>query len=281
MSDRRVVGVCQAIVRSLPLVRGGAAWINRGPLPLDQTSMEAVLQALQKYWVGQRGHYLRVAPPLYAVDPDVPHGYRFTAVRGWSSARVNLEAEVVELRKRLHQKWRNCLNKAERFELTVAISSEHRAFERFIDGYRRMLEEKDLVTSVTPELLLRLQALLPEDRRMHVLRADAAAGRTVGMMLVVRYGQTGEYLAGTIEDEGRAMNAGHLLLWNALIHLKSSGCRWFDLGGADPERTPQGILHFKEGIGGEPYSLIREIESDDGRWITRAIGARVRRQRGN
>jgi lipid II:glycine glycyltransferase (peptidoglycan interpeptide bridge formation enzyme) len=279
-----VVGSCQALARRVPIFRGGAVWINRGPLTTrddpDGSLMSEMLSTLREYWVGQRGFYLRIAPLLRADRASaLPEGYESTGARGWSSSRVDLRQAVDDLRRGLHQKWRNCLNKAERLPLTVTASTEPVDFAAFLRDYESFILEKDFTTSVTPELLRRLQGLLPPERRMVVVRATAADGRAMGMILIALYGKAGEYLAGSVRDEGRAMNAGHLLLWNAVLYLKDRGSETLDLGGMDPELTPKGILHFKEGIGGEPYRLINELESDDGRLISRVVAARVRRRR--
>lgn len=279
-----VVGFCQAMVRRVPVVRGGAVWINRGPLTTrddpNGSLMTEMLSTLRRYWVGQRGFYLRIAPVL---PPDgasaLPDGYESTAARGWCSSRVDLRLEVEDLRRGLNQKWRNCLNKAERLLPAVTASTESADFAAFLQDYQNFIREKGFTTSVTPELLRRLQGLLPPERRMVVIRAAAADGRDMGMILIALYGKTGEYLAGTVRDEGRAMNAGHLLLWNAVLHLKDHGADTFDLGGMDPELTPKGIFHFKEGLGGVSYRLTGEWESHDGGLISRIVAARVRHQR--
>jgi Acetyltransferase (GNAT) domain len=280
-----LVGCCQALVRLVPFVRGGAVWINRGPLPIaddpDGWLMSEMLATLKKYWVDQRGCYLRIAPRMLAgVDgAAVPAGYALTTSRGWSSSRVDLRMPVEELRHGLNQRWRRCLKKAEQLSLRVTASTESRDFADFVIDHERFIQEKDFKTSVTPLLLRRLQALLPLQRRMVVIRAAAAENGPMGAILIARYGRTGEYLAGIVRDEGRSMYAGHLLMWNAMLYLKNLGFDAFDLGGLDPDLTPTGIFDFKEGVGGTPYRLIGEWESHDGRLISRVVAARVHRQR--
>ena len=65
----RRLGVFQALLRALPLgLPGGLAWVNRGPLATGAEGTgemtAAMLGALARHYVGERRHYLLVAPPL-------------------------------------------------------------------------------------------------------------------------------------------------------------------------------------------------------------------------
>jgi lipid II:glycine glycyltransferase (peptidoglycan interpeptide bridge formation enzyme) len=42
----------------------------------------------------------------------------------------------------------------------------------------------------------------------------------------------------------------YLLQWRMMQWLRQRGCRWYDLGGINPQRNP-GVYHFKSGFGGQ------------------------------
>ena len=92
----------------------------------------------------------------------------------------------------------------------------------------------------------------------------------LGSILIATYGNSAEYLAGAVNEHGKQVNAGQFLLWNALCAMKNKGFEWFDLGGADPQKTPAGIMHFKQGLNGLPYQLVGEYEMAQG-WIAKLI----------
>ena len=284
------VGMVQALVRPLPLgLPGGLVWINRGPLwrPMegnadDPARYGALMAALRRHYVLGRSMYLRLAPPL--AEGDLPRdavtaaGFAPTATPGWASAILDLSPPVDDLRKGLKQKWRNCLNKAERSDLAVEAGCGDDLFAVFLDGHRQLTAKGDFSTSVTAESLAALQALLPGGGRMTAFLAyhgDAP----VASVLMARYGDTGEYLAGNVGSEGRRLNAGQLLLWRAVCTMKETGCRRFDLGGLDPDLTPAGIRHFKEGLSGTPYRLTPEVEATGGGLVGRLVRWRVERAR--
>lgn len=288
LNEERIIGAFQALVRTIPGLHRGLVWINRGPLwerdsNANSSLLLRMIEELRRYWVDQRHMYLRVAPSSREGQVEAKSfqeiGYRLDeSLSGWASARVDLSQPVGTLRGQLQQKWRNCLNKAEKLGLVVESGSGTLLFEDFLAAYSRMLADRRYHSSVTPALLSCLQALLPPERKLWVLVARQGE-HALGGVLIARYGEAAEYLAGSVNEDGRRLNAGQLLLWRALCEMKDRGYRWFDLGGMDPERTPSGIFHFKAGVGGTPHRLIGEIEAHDGSWISRILRSRVHHAR--
>ena len=262
--DGGEVAAAQVLLRAVPVVGGGLAWVSRGPLAPDAEA----LAALRRHFVEERGLYLRVAPPA-SVAIAVP-GFRPAGATGWSSAVVDLAQDPAALRANLEQKWRNGLNKAERSGARI----ENGALEAFLVEYRGFVAGRGFDTTVTPELLAALGRHMP----LVVFRA-VRDGTSLGSALIARYGATAEYLAGTLLDEGRAHNAGQLLLWHAMTAMKSAGAGRFDVGGMDAVLTPKGIYDFKAGLGGTTYRHADELEADDGGMRARLVRWRVRQAR--
>jgi hypothetical protein len=279
-----VVGAVQAAVRAIPGLGGGLVWINRGPLwrqsgDGNDGALMKMLEELRNYWVDGRGMYLRIALPLRdeEVQPEVldGSGYLPSGSPGWASGKLDLSLPLVALRGRLRQRWRSYISCAERLGMSASFSTAAESFEEFLRAYRRLLEERKFKTSVTPALLSRLQALLPEERKLVVCTAEWQ-GQLLGRVLIARYGDTAEYLAGTIEEAGKGAHAGLFLLWQAVREMKRRGYRWFDLGGMNPQATPSGIFQFKAGFRPILYQLTGELEAHDGGWRSRLVRKCIR-----
>lgn len=262
--DGREVAVAQVLVRGLPIVGGGLAWVGRGPLAPSAD----VLVALRKHYVDGRGLYLRVAPPVSGLL-EVP-GFRVTDTPGWASATIDLRRDLAALRAALDQKWRNGLNKAERSGARV----ERGTLDGFLSEYRDFVAARGFSTTVTPELLAALGRHMP----LVIYRATLD-GTPLGSALIARYGDGAEYLAGTLLDAGRAYNAGQFLLWRAMEEMKQGNVARFDVGGMDELLTPKGIYDFKFGLGGTPYRYANELEADDGGLRARMVRWRIQRAR--
>lgn len=283
----RVIGAAQVMVRKLPVIGGGLAWLSRGPLWRRSDAEPAsvlgqVLQALRRHYAEDRGLYFRVAPPVPENDPAcavfASAGFGSTSALGWASAILDLAPAETDLRAGLRQKWRNSLNKAERLGVAIEYGTDDRGFTFCLDDYRELLAARGFETGVTPELLSDLQSALPEDRKLVHYRARHE-GRIVGFAVMARYGERCEYLIGNIDDAGRRAGAGQLLLWRAVCDMKARGHAAFDLGGMDRERTAPGIFRFKDGLGGTSYRLAPEIEASSTGLRDRLVRWRVTRAR--
>ena len=82
----------------------------------------------------------------------------------------------------------------------------------------------------------------------------------LGLVVTVQSGDTALYLIASTTEHGRKMQANSVLLWQAILHAKSNGCNWFDIGGLS-EITPKGIAEFKQGLNAKPYKLAGEWRS--------------------
>ncbi|MEE8393457.1 MAG: GNAT family N-acetyltransferase, partial [Rhodospirillales bacterium] len=277
-------GAFQALIRPMPgPLPGGLAWINRGPLwrrrnndggSGDKAKLAAMITRLSGHYAGERGMYLRIAPPVEAGSAAAVAALDCamveTSVPGWASARLDLRAPLDEIRSNLKSKWRGHLNKGERAAMEVRSGSGPELFETFLDHHRGLIVDRGFDTSLTPDLLGAMQELLAEDSKMTVFLAYKD-NELLGSVLIARYGDTAEYLAGNTTDDGRRNSAGQVLLWRALAEMKDRGCAALDLSGMDEVLTPRGIYQFKEGLSGVPYRLVPELEAGGGGIMGRLV----------
>ena len=291
LQENKIVAATQGLMRTIPFLNRGLVWINRAPLwrklKEDGNSIQlaGMLQELRRYWVEEKKMYLRIAPPILDDEESglilTKAGFAFcNPSLKWTSARIDLTKTEEELRKGLKQKWRNCLNKAERLGLSFEFGVSPWLMEELVDEYRKMFQSKNLKSTVSPEFIKTLQNLLPDEKKMWVFTGIYNSER-LGSILIAPYGDTCEYLVGAVNEIGKKYNTGQFLLWHAICEMKKLGYKWFDVGGADPEGTPPGILHFKEGMGGKPYKLVGELEAYKRSFFTEAIRWRVNRVVGN
>ncbi len=282
------IGAAQAMIRTIPLLNRGLVWINRAPLLKNKDMLHSdiyvdILKELKRYWVDEKKMYLRIAPPLMAFESSCElfkeAGFlRASKKDGWASEIVDLSRSLEDLRKGLKQKWRNCLNKAERLEVTCELGSSATLMEEMLADYNMLMQNKGFNTSVTPELITALQNLLPNSRKM-VIFAGRQKGIKLGSILIATYGNTCMYLIGATNNIGRKANANYYLIWKAICEMKERGYKWFDVGGAHSRNTPRGILHFKRGLCGKPYQLMGEVEAYRGGFINKMIRKRIETSR--
>jgi len=281
--DGRLIGAAQVFVRPLPLgLPGGLAWVNRGPLwhqgVLDKNAelklALSMLAVLRRHYVEKAGLYLRIAssiPEEFSGEGDLMNsGIKPTGVSGWASAKLDLTSSIEEIRAGLRANWRGHLNKAERSGIEVKSGDDRRLFQTFVENHQELLKERGFKTSMTPELLNALQDSFQEDRKMRVY-LGYMNNALVASLLMVRYGDTCEYLAGNLAPAGRKFGTGQLLLWQALVDMKYFGCKLLDVSGMDPVSTPKGIYDFKSGLNPEFYRLSNELEGVGKNLLSRLV----------
>ena len=73
-------------------------------------------------------------------------------------------------------------------------------------------------------------------------------------MMFLIHGEAATYQVGWTSDQGRELNAHHLILWRAVEELRERGVRVLDLGGVNTIRSA-GVARFKMRTGGKVLTL--------------------------
>jgi lipid II:glycine glycyltransferase (peptidoglycan interpeptide bridge formation enzyme) len=153
-----------------------------------------------------------------------------------------------ELRRNMDQKWRNCLNKAEKNGLEVVAGDGDDLFAEFISLYREMLTRKNFHEPNNILEFRTAQSDLPREYKMEVFICRSPEGSAGGVILGVG-GDTALYLFGATNRTGMANKAAYLLQWKALGWMKDRGYRYYNLNGINALTNP-GTYHFKIGLAG-------------------------------
>lgn len=267
--DGQILGAAQLRIARLPLLPAGIAYLRWGPLchrkdgELNPTTIVQMLDHLRDEYCRRRNLTLQVIPNADLGDergaayeqaltqanlrPDPDGGSYRTVV-------VDLSPTVEALRKRLDQKWRNQLNRAEKNSLVLEVSDGPAAYREFMRLYQPMLERKQFKTSVDVDEFERVQTILSGSMRMQTFLARKD-GECIGAVVCSLIGERAIYLLGATNEKARELKAAYFLQWQAMLWLKDHGACEYDLGGIDPEANPGGY-HFKSGFGGKEVTQL-------------------------
>jgi lipid II:glycine glycyltransferase (peptidoglycan interpeptide bridge formation enzyme) len=263
--DGDVVGLVSVRVKQLagsvgiayasggPLVRH---WADGDDLSPGRRRLTAVLRVLTAEYALRRRLVLRIvpspAPPDWAdVQRQVFEAAGFAPTTRMPRQRtiiVDLDVEPEQLRASFAQKWRNCLNRAEREPLRIRADRSTQLLDNFLPLHDELVARKGFIPGLPAAFFVDVQRRLPLHSRFHVALADAADTLAAGHVTAI-VGDTAVYVLGASNEEGRRRKAAYLLQWHAMAAARAAGCRWYDLGGIDPAANPDGY-HFKRGIGG-------------------------------
>ena len=255
----------------IPSTNLGIAYVRWGPLWRrrnvrdDPEILRHALRALHQEYAVRRGMVLRVMPRLTVEDHPCctqlatdEHYVKSGASASQRTLLMPLSDSLDDLRKGLAQKWRNCLNKAERAGLTVTAGTAPQLFDEFTVVYEEMLARKGLAPTADIYRHRHIQTLLPSDLKMDVLLAYKE-GRLCAGMIASAIGDTAVYLFGATNHLGMQTSASYLLQWELVKLLKQRGVREYDLNGINPERNP-GTYHFKKGLAGKNGKDMRFVD---------------------
>jgi lipid II:glycine glycyltransferase (peptidoglycan interpeptide bridge formation enzyme) len=258
----KICAAAQARILRLPLLGLGAAYIRWGPIwqlrnqIADRGAFRFAVRALRNEYVCRRGLILRLFPVLYDDNSDLCHDILLK--EGYSRVRerdrprtfiLDIGAPIEELRKRMDQKWRNCLNRAERNLLEVIEGTEESLFVEFIGIYQDLLRRKRFAEPNDINEFRLIQRDLPGEFKMRIFLCRSN-GLTSAGAICTAMGETGVYLFGATNDQGMANKGSYLLQLKAIQWMKNSGCRYYNLNGINPVINP-GTYHFKAGLSGK------------------------------
>ncbi len=248
------IGMVQLVGRRLlggPVVLwhglGGPAWLTDDP-----ARGVAALRLLKRRYGWRRGSLLLLTPASDEPAQDRGRleraGFR-QAMTGYTTARLDLGAELAVLRAGLHHDWRRRLRQGPSAGLRLQWR-DPRADPLALDA----LLAADAVTACRRGYRSLPPAVVAATaRRGGGLLATAAIGDvTVAGMLFLQHGTGALYQTGWSDDEGRRRFAHHHLLWGAVERLRADGIRALDLGGLD---LPSGVVRFKLASGAVPTTF--------------------------
>ncbi len=278
-SHGRLIGLADVRVRRIPLVGGGLAYVTGGPL-VDRSDLEGsaperlawCLRGLVERFGRKEGMTVRVAPsPRLERDGDAIRasferaGFcHAESTKARRTILVDLAPDESVLRAGLAQKWRNCLNAAERENLQIEEARDGSLFDRFCVMFGDVTARKGFSADLDARFHERVQLASSEHERFAVTLVrsghEDAAGH-IGSEL----GHTSVYLLGASNDVGRRTKASYLLQWHVLVRAKRAGLGVYDLGGIDVESNP-GVYRFKSGMGGVELDIAGPFERVSRGW---------------
>lgn len=269
-TEQRLVALADVRIKKLPVIGGGLAYINGGPLVWkkdvnEEDVFSAVIEALMQEYVIRRKFILRIAPPINGglgkntLEKFLVHNGFVKMPQEKKTILVDLCLDEATIRANFHQKWRNCLNRSEKIGLTVRTGSDYATFQEFIPLFNELITKKQFKVDLGIDFYASVQKAATFGQNFLIILAEYK-GKVVAGHVASLLGDTCVYLLGAADKTGREMNAAYLLQWTAILLGKAAGCRWYDLGGIDSQNNP-GVYMFKNRMGGQerilpgPYQL--------------------------
>ncbi len=260
---KEIIGCCQIKLKRLPFLPIGIADVKWGPIyfkkqrNLNSAALKYLIRGIKEYSI-KHGYMIRIEPHIKGEEKEFlretleQEGFRRnTARRPYRTFMVDLSLPIEDIRKNFLQKWRNCLNKAEKCNLSISVGTSIEDYDIFVNLSKEMVTRKNLIKEhfKTLENYRCIQNALPDHLKMQIMICKAD-GVPVSATIFSAIGDTGIYLLGASGDNGLKFNASYLLQWNMIKWLKEHGFKKYDLGAFNPILNKT-VYHFKAGIAGK------------------------------
>ena len=277
----KIIGAAQVRIVKIPFFKGGIAYIYWGPLwqrskeTPDLKILYSVLNALYEEFVLKGKYLLRIIPNILEnqinnIEPllgATNHNYKKSA-KGERTIVLDLAPSLEELPKNFRRNWRGHLNRAEKNNLKIVHGNDSRLYNIFQKMYLEMHARKKFSDTQDVANFGRIQDELSPEFKMQVFICYSGNQPVAGAVgTAIR--DTGIYLLGATTTSGLKLQGSYLIQWHMLNWLKEKGCRWYDLGGIDPDTNP-GVFHFKQGMGGKDVHYLGQFEACHS-WISWAF----------
>ncbi len=161
------------------------------------------------------------------------------------NAEISLDRSATELRAGMAQKWRNRLHRA----LNQGTKIAHTAMPPDPDHWLLRMDQQHQKTAGYRGYPAAFTAAYAAANRGQARLIEAHnGGEVIAAMLFLCHGNVATYHVGWNSDQGRAVSAHQLVLWEAMKQLQNRGITRLDLGLVDTETAP-GLARFKLGSG--------------------------------
>lgn len=234
--------------------------VSRGPVWSDYpdhvriTGLAEMRQALDL-------RHLFISPETEEDGQALSQAGFVQVARPVDQARLSLEGDPEDWRRRMDQKWRNRLNHGQRQGLVVERHDLPPRADHWLFRADQAQQKHRHFRNLPHGVLAEMARVEPGSVQLFIARADR---EPVAAMLFLRHGTMATYQIGWSTPEGKAMSAHNLLMWHAMEALADRGHHWIDLGILNPKKTP-GIDRFKMGTGAEVARM-------GGSWLHSAWG---------
>lgn len=227
------------VIGTIAAITGGPIWAEDLSSPHKQCALNALIRQLKP-----KARAVLITAPSNS-DPIAETA--IPIMTGATSAVWTLNGD---LRRNLHQKWRNRLKKAESSGLTILTQPIPRDPTHWL--YQANATQGQ-TKSFRPYPVSFYSAWAQSNGATSgVLYTAHLKAEPIAAALILHHRSSASYQIGWSNDLGRQLSAQNLLLFQAATQFQAQGIRTLDLGLIDTVRAPD-LARFKLGTGAQAH----------------------------
>ncbi|MDO8551524.1 MAG: peptidoglycan bridge formation glycyltransferase FemA/FemB family protein [bacterium] len=256
-NNSKIISAWQIFFHTIP-----HANFTVGYLPRTQLPNKEIINFLRK--IGREKHclFIRLEPNI----PDSPHSAHIPSpyrpgkpILPAHTFLIDLTSPEEEILKRMHEKTRYNIRRAEKQEVKVREENSEESLETFLKFSEATQKRQGFYNHPSGYFRKQWQTLKPE-KMIHLLVAYFQ-DTPLASLYLLHFKDTLYYVYGGSSDTYREKMPNQLLHWEAIKLGKRLGLKIYDLWGAykdSPETKDPwyGVYRFKSGFGGELVNYV-------------------------
>ena len=271
-----VVTMCQLRIKPIKLCGLRVGYVQWGPLlnrkdGTDSCSVEA-LRALRNSYLDKIVNVMRMVPNVCEGDRGQKLSSRLESagftylskIKSYRTFILPVHDSEENIRKRLRKSYRRDLKYAEKRNIELKEGEDSEFSDILKRLYLESIQRKNF-SGLDPEEFIQPQQILCPEEKMKILIAYCEA-EPVSVLLISNLGNTGLVLLAANNEKGLKCGASYLVWYEGALTAWRAGMQWYDQGGIDPEKNPNGY-QFKSRMGGEEICFIGAFEACSSPWV--------------
>jgi lipid II:glycine glycyltransferase (peptidoglycan interpeptide bridge formation enzyme) len=232
-----------------------------GPFLSKPNKLPQALETIKKEAVKHGISWVSVEPFGRGLDYEPKKLGLKRAEKSYNPAHTAINDLGLEEAKRwsaLSPTFRNLINRAERRGLSFRTSNDPGEINLFTDMLDKVASRKKISLHDAKYFKIQAETLMP--KKSAFLELAYFEDKPIASALILQNGKTAHYAYAGSYPEARKLEAGTVLVWQAMQNAKKRGARWFDLFGVAPPDASSshpwaGFSTFKRKFGGEDIAL--------------------------
>lgn len=269
-----ITGVCLVLIRKIPFLRYSLLYAPRGPVIKDEKSLLDFINAIKELAKKEKAFMFKADPlqeskELYSKYFNINSNYKnFEGIQPRFESVLPLCCKISE------NDILNSFSSKTRYNIRLAIKKgvqvdliDNTNLEKGIDEFYSLMQttgKRDDFTIRNKEYFKRLLTKINKTEEHSRLYIASYNNIPIAGAIVIKNGDSVEYLYGASSNEYRNVMAPYLLQWTAIKDAFNQGYRNYSFGGISGDFTPTnplyGLYKFKSGFGTKVVEYIGEIE---------------------
>ena len=272
--SKKIIGVCLILIRKLPFLKYSFLYAPRGPVFKEEKCLPIFITAIKELAKKEKAFMFKADPMVEDSEIYSQYFNIHSNYKNFEGIQPRFESVLPLYDKTTENDVLNSFSSKTRYNIRLAIKKgvevnlvKNDEIEKGIDEFYYLMQttgKRDNFTIRNKEYFKKLIIDMNQTDKYSKLYIAKYNNIPIAGSIIIKNGDSVEYLYGASSNEYRNVMAPYLLQWTAIKDAFNQGYRNYSFGGISGDFTPTnplyGLYKFKSGFGTKVVEYIGEIE---------------------